>query len=459
MRMGVRSLVILSIVSIMGAAISLLDGGADDKEEYADNNREVKNTHWTFKMFGVWIRLKRFELGMPAIITEALMDLVRRGDPRAAEKIRDGIIATHTPPLTPQLLREYEALRFGVDPRTGRPITPFHLRDLSPHRRYTPFTSEFARQWAQFLHGVGIEASPVLIDYMLNTQLGYWGRETQNISNMLVRGMPGDWREVPIIGPIINRFTWDPHRSTESNLEVRRMLRDGQNPYVRASADYNDLMREGASADALRTFLVGLSPDRTIYAVLMQHFPTADRATHPLNRAQQIDREMFRIRREMHGEGAISTEYGSRRGSPIVLSPALRTQVERIMQNITALEMYNALRDIGRPGWIGRPVRDPSPLYRELQAASPELYAELLRRFASSRVEGTATDAPIGDYTQDRAAWIRVQERVINRIQQENMLGLRLLWNEKYSNRRGPTRRRPGDPADMPTITLPSGPN
>jgi hypothetical protein len=224
-------------------------------------------------------------------------------------------------------------------------------------------------------------------------------------------------------------------------------------------------MREGASADALRTFLVGLSPDRTIYAVLMQHFPTADRATHPLNRAQQIDRELFQIRREMRGEGAIRTasspdsDEGGGRGSPIVLSPALRTQVERIMQGITALEMYNALRDMGRPGWINRPVRDPSPLYRELQASAPELYAELLRRFARSRVEGTATDAPIGDYAQDRAAWIRVQERVINRIQQENMLGLQSLWNEKYSNRRSPTRRRPEDPEDMPTITLPPRPN
>lgn len=457
MRRGIRSWVILSIVAAMGGALSLLNGGGDDPDEYADNNRETKNTHWVFKLFDVWVRLKRFEFGMPAVITEALLDLVVRGDPRAAEKIRDGIVATHTPPLTPQILREWEAFRYGIDPRTGRPIIPFGLRDLPPHMRATPFSSEFARQWAQFLHGVGIEVAPVMIDYGLSTQFGYWGREAQIASNMLVRGMPGDWREVPLIGPVVNRFTWDPHRSTESILEFRRIMRDGQSPYVQASAGYNQMMRDGASADALRTYLVGLPPDQIIYSVLMQHFSTTDRNTHPMNRAQQIDRVMFQIRREMAGQGAISTDAAFR-GTTIALSPALRTQVERIMQNITALEMWNALHDMGRPGWANRSVRDPTALYRELQASAPTLYAELLRRFASSRLEdGSAS--PIGDYATDRAAWIAVQSQVIQRIEEQNLLGLQAAWDTKFSARRGPARRRPDDPPTMPGITLPPRPS
>jgi hypothetical protein len=355
-------------------------------------------------------------------------------------------------------MRDLIAAQTGVDARTGRPITPFTLRDLPPYMRHTPFSSEFARQWAEFLHGIGIQASPVAIDYALNSQLGYWGREVQLFSNLFSQHpRSADPREIPLLGPVINRFTWDPHRSTESILEFRRIMRDGQSPYIQASAGYNQLMRDGASADALRTYLVGLPPDQIIYSVLMQHFRTTDRNTHPMNRAQQIDRVLFQLRREMAGQGAISTDPESR-GNAIALSPALRTQVERIMQNITALEMWNALHDMGRPGWANRSVRDPTALYRELQASAPTLYAELLRRFARNRLDD-GSEAPIGDYATDRAAWIAVQRQVIEKIEEENLLGLQEAWDQKFRSRRWPARRRPDDPLTMPGITLPPRPD
>lgn len=449
MRRGLRVWVILSIIGVMGGALSFMNGGGDSPEEYDNVNRHTKNTHWVYKIYGMWIRMKRFEFGLPAIITEAVMDLVRKGDPRIATRIRDGIVATHVPPIIPQIATDVAAARTGIDLRTGRPITPYYLQDQSPHMRYNSFTSEFARAWAQQLHALGIPASPVAIDYALTSQLGYWGREGQILSNFLygrTRGStnPTDW---PIIGQIINRFAFDPSRRTESHEAFFELMGRSAGPYRFAANDYNRLLRDGAPAEAVRTFLASLPHEERVYAVLQRHFSRQERNLHPLNRADQIVRINHRMMAEIIGQGLINTERGER-GSVINIAPAQRREVNSILLRLEAAELWNALRDMRHPGWQGRGAIDPGPILRELQASSPSVYNEMLHRRRSNKIDGNENSpAPVGNYETDRAEWIAAERRVNEMINERNMAGLRSAWDRTFRRRRGPAYRMQDDNA------------
>jgi hypothetical protein len=194
-------------------------------------------------------------------------------------------------------------------------------------------------------------------------------------------------------------------------------------------------MLRAANPNATMAYLAGLSREETIYAVLMRHFTPNDKVAHPLRRTNVIYSINSGMRREMADpEGLISTAPGAQ-GRPIALSPAQRAQVDDVLGRLSALEAWNALHAIGRPGWAQREVRDPQPVLDELRAASEDAYDEMMRRRRQGR---------IGTWAEDIRRWAQVEQRVERMIQDENLLGL--AWDRTFSRRRTPTRRMQ-DPA------------
>jgi hypothetical protein len=445
---GLRIWMTLGVIMLAGAALSM---AYHDDPEYEDVSDVTKWTHWRFKLYGEWIRLKRFEFGFPAIAAEAVYDLVAKKDPRLFDKMRAGLIATHSPPIVPQGVKLYNDMSSGINSFTQRPIVPETQAGRSPHLRYGTYTSEFSKVWAETLHGVGIEVSPAMIDYTLQTSLAYWGREIK-VSSDYFFGRSHDspaLTDMPIVGTMWNRFTIDPSRQSASIDEFWKIMGHGKGNFSMALNDYDYYLKSG-NGDAAKTFLAGMKPEERVYAVLQKHGTAADKQLHPLERAKTILKIDQDMRREMADNALINTSP-AKKGEFIVVSPAKRVEVDRILGRLSAVEVWNALHDVGRRGWEQRDIRDPEPVLRELKASSQDAYDEMMRRrndifvgFGNSKKR-----TPIGDYAADREKWQTIEQNTIKLINDDNMMGIK--WEQTARRRKAPTPKwQP--PSSGPTI-------
>jgi hypothetical protein len=432
---GLRTWVNMGILATVGAALWLLHHEDPEYEDVA--NEQIKNTHFVFKLWGTWYRVKKpFELGTPSNITRTVLEWAIDNDPRLGKHLLEGLIETHSPPYLPQTAKLFFELKSGIDMRNDRPIVPDALKRLPPHMQFNAYSSEFAIQWAKALHALGMNVSPLKIDYALNNSIAYWGREVGVSSNYFARNREAPkWTDVPIAGTMINRATLDPSRRSTSVDEFWKQMGQGKGTFDQAYAGYDHVLK-GGNGDAVQAFLASLEEPERTYAVLNKHFRGKDKDAHPLNRAKIINTINATLMREMILDRLVDSTV---RGAPekITMSPAKQTEVRDVLGRLSALETWNALHDIGIKGWAQRQMRDPQPMLDELKAASPQVYEEMIRRRQRQHV---------GDYSEDIAKWGDIKERVDELIKDENMLGL--AWNKTVRKRRTPVL-----PLEAPTGT------
>lgn len=430
LRDGARLWVNMALMAFVSLALAFAYRDDKDIEDVPD---DIKYTHWIVRVpvLGLLRIKKPFEMAALANIAEAVYDRVAKDDPRLLKRLKDGVLSTHMPPLVPAIGGIAIGWRTGIDPRTGRPIEPETARGRSAELRYGAYSSAFAREWAKALAGVGLHVSPSMIDWTLQAEFAYWGREVKATSDYFWghRGAP-KFTDLPILGTIANRFAVDPSRASQSVKEFWDLMGTGRGDYARAAADYDHYLSE-ANPLATTSYLASLPRDERIYAVLQKHFTPRDKEAHPLNRAGIVVRINAAMRREMaEAGGLISTAGGSSRGRGIAMTADQQRTVDDVLGRLSAIEAWNSLHLIGRDGWEARQVRDPQPLLDELRAASPEAYAEMMRR---------RRDKKVGTFEADRARWLDVQGKVDRLISDQNLLGAK--WRQSFRRRRGPARR------------------
>jgi hypothetical protein len=431
-RDGARVWVNMMILAAIGVAIAFL---FRDDPEYDDARSEVRNTHFVFKLWGTWYRIKKpFELAQPANMAEGFYEWMFRNDPRLMQRIWESFRETHAPPAVPQVYNLYTGWRTGIDPRTQRPIVHEGLSRLPPSQQYNAYSSAFALGWSRALQRLGVNISPMMIDWTLNNELAYWGREIRITSDYVFSDRAPQWTDTPIMGTMLNRFTHDPSRSSASIQEFWNIMGRGRGDFDQAAAGYLDMIRRG-NPNAIMAYLGGLPQEERVYAVLMRHFSSDVSSAHPLNRANIVFRVNSGIRREMAEPGGVISTGGGTRGQSIALSPAQKMEIDNILGRLSSVEVWNALHAIGRPGWAARGIRDPEPVLAELQAASREVYDEMMRR--RRRPEAVGLHGRVRAFADDMRRWREIEERVNKLIEDENMLGM--AWRRVIRNRRTPT--------------------
>jgi hypothetical protein len=218
----------------------------------------------------------------------------------------------------------------------------------------------------------------------------------------------------------------------------------GRGEFDEAAAGYDRLLQQG-NPRAVMAYLAGLQRDEVIFAVLSRHFPAASKSAHPLNRAKAAYDVNVGMRREMADPGGlISTDHGTR-GETIPLAPAQRAEIDNILGRLSAIEAWNALHAIGRPGWDRRQVRDPQPVLDELKAASEPAYEEMMRRRGTGR---------IGTFADDMTRWTQIERDVEEMIRDRDMLGM--AWDRTFRRRRSPTRRMQSSEDEQSTTPPPA---
>lgn len=428
-RDGMRLWINVGIMAAAGAALFFL---YKDDPEYQDiATEETKMTHWIFKgMGGIWTRIKKpFEAATVANIVQAGLETHYYQDPRFWEKVRENFKATHTPPYLIQSLKVPIELYTNTELRTGRKIEGDAIARLPVTERFNAYTSQLALDMSKALNKVGVDMSPVKIDYALNNSFAYWGREGGVSSNYVFgrnRESP-KWTDVPVIGTVINRFTLDPARSSAATKEYWDIMGRGRGPFDVALAGYENAIKSG-NPDTATSYLSQLKPDELAYVVANKHFTKAQAEAHPLNRAKAVLNINNEMRRELILGGLLDTEIRSQT-APMQLSPAKQTEVHDILGRLSAIEAWNSLHDTGREGWSKRQIRDPQPVLDELKASDPRVYEEMERRRRKAKVH---------DYAEDRARWSDLQQEINRIIADDDLLQMR--WSRMQSKSKAPRK-------------------
>lgn len=149
-----------------------------------------------------------FELGILfASVPLAALDTMIEKDPAYVEGLMQQIrmqVPDPTPTALEPLIEVWKNKDF-----LGRPIESEGMKFLPPTERSRYYTSEIAKQLSKGFNALGIEASPIQIDYLLNS---YTGGGIQQIPLRPIK----ERADIPILGEVLQRMPERPQRQLNS---------------------------------------------------------------------------------------------------------------------------------------------------------------------------------------------------------------------------------------------------
>jgi hypothetical protein len=387
------------VVGLFGAALTAL---YRNDEEYEEISEYVRATHWSFKMFGTWIRIpKPYELAFFSNLFERTFEYTYKDDPTAPGRFVNSLFYILMPPVNaPGLTLGYE-LAANYDFFHDRPIVPEYMQGLPPELQFNAYTSDFGR-WL----GRQVNISPAMIDHTITSFFGSWGREALNASKLLNNHGIAN----PVDYPIARRFTLEVSRGSLSRKTFYDAVGRSNGAFTGAAEGYKFFLK-GRDFLGASEYLNTLPDERKAYALLEGKFTDSnakDRKIHPLNRAQAIVKIENALRREVMLDQFFdpnTVKLPPDLQKRIAIPPAKRVEVLSILSNLQMREMRNALIAIDRPGWAQKTIMPVEPSLEELKAASPKVYQALADRIRKAKLP---------TYEDSRKLWPQVKERLLD---------------------------------------------
>lgn len=396
---AVRVFAYMVALGMLGLAQSLI---YRDDEEYEEISDYIKSTHWLFRFNGEWVRIpKPFTLGTFSNFFERTFDYVYRNDKTAPERFASGLLEMTVPPhsipglaVTTELLTDYNFF-------TGRPIVGSHLKSLPPELQFNAYASEFGKWF-----GKQVGVSPAYVDHFITGFGASYGREFVNASD---RFMPALGRATdglfglpkgPVADPavqdyfFVRRFTTDPARGSNSVRQFWDLMSFENGQFIRAANGYKHLVDKVRDALGAQEFLDGLNDEEKAYALLQMGNKDGRsklRNLHPLNRAEEIVSITNGIKKEINLNRLYKDAGKKRDGEQIVLSPSEMRTASDLLTDIQMREARNALIALKVRGWEQRKPIETESVYAELEAAAPEVHAEMTRRLTTKKLPSYET--------------------------------------------------------------------
>lgn len=376
LRQAVHTWTAMAAIGAMGYTLSTL---FHDDEDYQNAGEEVRASHWVIPVGnGTVFRVpKPFELSFPSQIAERLAEM-QNGDQTAGERMRRGLVSTFAPPAGIPALDWMTAMQTGVDPRTGRPITPYGLEDMPPELQYEWWTSSVARDI-----GDAIGVSPAKIDFTIRHFGSAWGTYALSASDAMDPDrQDGQWVDLPVA----RRFFSPAYRGSQDKRDF----------YERVGATTSRLNRALNAVDAyermgdvgrVNQVLADLSEPERLYIFSQRGEAAIDRL-NPLVRARSFARRAGDIIGELNGadvgaDGVVLPE----------MSRTERAMVRDALEQLIVAEMGNAMIATGQPGFSQRNLRERDALWQELETLNPVVAAELERRLRIGREQAYSYEA------------------------------------------------------------------
>lgn len=380
----------LGVLTIAGMGVHAWMSRHPDYDEISDTTRA---THWMMKTGDKWTAIpKPFELGAVLNLGEAAYDAWVRQDPSAADRYLDGlweVLASPSVTTGNPAIASYFELRTNTDFYSGAPIVPEHMQSMEPYLQFTARTSEIARQL-----GSAINMSPAVIDHLITSHLGSWGRSASAMYDLAAGDKPAPgWDDMPIT----RRFVKDAAKGSTSSRAFWDLVSERTGDFEGAWKSYRAMIEAGDTTRAA-DYIASL-PDETRAYVAAQALPAAADRLHPLTRARLAVQAIAALRRDM-----VTNSMVDAMGEPLELPAIERGAADDILSSLAMAEARNALTLIGVPGWRHREPIDTSTFHRELAALSPQLLDVLADRYATAKVLPAASVA---------AAWPEFRSRLL----------------------------------------------
>lgn len=384
-----------------------------DDPEYKDIKDQTKNKHNWVKLWGQWTRWPLpFELALPTRYVEIIADKIAGRNEEMAKRLAASTFDALAPPIMPQILNLATGVVANHDNFRGRPIVGEHLQGLDPALRFDAYTSQLSIDMAKAVQATGVPRnwvpSPKMIDFLITSGGAYWGKEAQNIysGGKKALGMSNreawQWTDLPVV----RRVTGVPAQQSRSIEGFYKLVGSSGGELSSAATSYKNYIDKQGQPEAAAVYLSRLQPEERAYAFLMQHRSADEKRSHPLERLKIADATLRDMRKEMILDTLTDKNRKGKRewDTKVVLSPAKQTEVHDILQKLGALETWNAMVLMKRPGWEDGKMYDPKPLEAVLKAASPDVYRILEARRAKAKMP---------DWDQVRRDWPKKREDLL----------------------------------------------
>lgn len=405
-----KALIRLSLFTAFSLA---LIGMMWDDPEYKDIKDQTKNKHNWVKLWGQWTRWPLpFELALPTRYVEIIADKIAGRNEEMAKRLAASTFDALAPPIMPQILNLATGVVANHDNFRGRPIVGEHLQGLDPALRFDAYTSQLSIDMAKAVQATGVPRnwvpSPKMIDFLITSGGAYWGKEAQNIysGGKKALGMSNreawQWTDLPVV----RRVTGVPAQQSRSIEGFYKLVGSSGGELSSAATSYKNYIDKQGQPEAAAVYLSRLQPEERAYAFLMQHRSADEKRSHPLERLKIADATLRDMRKEMILDTLTDKNRKGKRewDTKVVLSPTKQTEVHGILQKLGALEGWNAMVLMKRPGWEDGKMYDPKPLEAVLKAASPDVYRILEARRAKTKMP---------DWDQVRRDWPKMREDLL----------------------------------------------
>jgi hypothetical protein len=199
-----------------GGLMSLLSyawramGDDEEREEYDRLNREMKDTHWYFRMGGEWLRVPKPQgYGLASSLLERALEYGGSKNPSAFRGFGKSVFDAVSPTVIPNLALTVLESATNYDFFTGRPIVGQKYDRLPADLQYSTGTSEAAK-----LAGRWAGVSPLKVDHVIRNVAGSLPAELVGLSDRGLRR--GDREEARVTEmPFVRSFFTNPNRNNE----------------------------------------------------------------------------------------------------------------------------------------------------------------------------------------------------------------------------------------------------
>ena len=183
-RLASRGFTVITIPAIISMLLN-----DDDEDDLKTVSAEARYSYYDFG--GIEIKHKtQYLLGMifekaPKLAREAFIE--DRGE-RAWEIAKSGVWIMLMPDATPTGLSPYIDIAMNRK-FTGAPITPRRLQSFKGEERYLRFTNrtpEMYKSTAEYLRAIGINASPLEMEHVTKSYLGYVAKWIEDATNRML---------------------------------------------------------------------------------------------------------------------------------------------------------------------------------------------------------------------------------------------------------------------------------
>lgn len=377
-----------------------------DDERYRDAD---KSKEMIIPWGDTVVRLpKPFELGLFMTAGELAYAGFAQKDPRAAGNLMAAIRANLTPPIPVidnPLVKTYYEQATGHNLFTGRNIVPDNKQkfERTPELQVTERTPYFAKVLANTLNTItynetgkmlGFEKpwSPIKIEQMFGSAFGTAGRDFMSASNWLSQGddaLPNKFENQVFL----RRFMLDPTKNSDTIRRYFDHVSKATGDYNQISAAYNEVVERDPAAAA--SILAKQKADLKAFVILgsggdeltgKAAFSADEKLLHPITRARNAVGELSAIL----GKLSENTQSNSATGEYIEMTPRKRRQVIDAIQEMSAMEMRNALVLTQEPGYADRQPFDMNDKLEVIRSLSPEIAADIEHRYAQKKVYKTS---------------------------------------------------------------------